>query len=128
MGALVGSFYAAGHDVATMKKVAKAFKRRLYADYTMPRLGFLKGDRIRRLVHAYTYGKPIEELRIPLGIVACDLQTGESLFLRKVQYPKPSARASAYRAFSSRKNERTYVSRRRGGRQNPGFRRKRYGC
>ncbi|MCI4059953.1 patatin-like phospholipase family protein, partial [Bacillus cereus] len=29
MGALVGSFYAAGHDVATMRKVAKAFKRRL---------------------------------------------------------------------------------------------------
>lgn len=83
MGALVGSFYAAGHDVATMKKVAKAFKRRVYADYTMPRLGFLKGDRIRQLVHAYTYGKPIEELRIPLGIVACDLQTGEKLVFTK---------------------------------------------
>ncbi|MBL3615677.1 patatin-like phospholipase family protein, partial [Bacillus sp. RHFS18] len=36
MGALVGSFYAAGHDEATMKKDAKAFKRRLYADNTMP--------------------------------------------------------------------------------------------
>ena len=65
-----------------MKKVAKAFKRRLYADYTMPRLGFLKGDRIRQLVHAYTYGKPIEELRIPLGIV-CDLQTGENSFYER---------------------------------------------
>lgn len=83
MGALVGSFYAAGHDVATMKKVAKAFKRRLYADYTMPRLGFLKGDRVRQLVHAYTFGKPIEELQIPLGIVACDLQTGEKIVFRK---------------------------------------------
>ncbi|CAN2251944.1 patatin-like phospholipase family protein [Bacillus vallismortis] len=83
MGALVGSFYAAGHDVATMKKVAKAFKRRLYADYTVPRLGFLKGDRVRQLVHAYTFGKPIEELQIPLGIVACDLQTGEKIVFRK---------------------------------------------
>ncbi|MBT2573474.1 patatin family protein [Bacillus sp. ISL-51] len=83
MGALVGSFYAAGHDVAKMKKVAKAFKRRLYADYSIPRLGFLKGDRIRQLVHAYTFGKPIEELQIPLGIVACDLQTGEKVVFKK---------------------------------------------
>ncbi|MCY8521725.1 patatin family protein [Bacillus atrophaeus] len=83
MGALVGSFHAAGHDVETMKKVAKAFKKRLYADYTMPKLGFLKGDRVRQLVHAYTFGKPIEELQIPLGIVACDLQTGEKVVFHK---------------------------------------------
>ena len=33
--------------------------------------------------YAYTYGKPIEELQIPLGIVACDLQTGEKLVFTK---------------------------------------------
>lgn len=84
MGALVGSFYAAGHDVATMKKSPKPLNGGFMLIIQCPDSVF-KGDRVRRLVHAYTFGKPIEELQIPLGIVACDLQTGERLYSAKDQ-------------------------------------------
>ncbi|CAM5395035.1 hypothetical protein BSAF29S_04127 [Bacillus safensis subsp. safensis] len=43
IGALVGSFYAAGQDVEKMKKLALVFRRKYYADYTLPKIGLLKG-------------------------------------------------------------------------------------
>ncbi|MFJ5963513.1 patatin-like phospholipase family protein [Bacillus sp. NPDC093026] len=83
IGALVGSFYAAGQDIEKMKKLALVFRRKYYADYTLPKIGLLKGNRILQMIHTFTYGKKIEELKIPLAIVACDLQTGEKVVFKK---------------------------------------------
>lgn len=68
IGALVGSFYAAGQDVEKMKKLALVFRRKYYADYTLPKIGLLKGNRILQLIHTFTYGKKFEELRMPLVV------------------------------------------------------------
>lgn len=83
IGALVGSFYAAGQDVEKMKKLALVFRRKYYADYTLPKIGLLKGNRILQLIHTFTYGKKFEELRMPLAVVACDLETGEKVVFKK---------------------------------------------
>ncbi|WP_169056460.1 patatin-like phospholipase family protein [Bacillus pumilus] len=83
IGALVGSFYAAGQDVEKMKKLALVFRRKYYADYTLPKIGLLKGHRILQLIHTFTYGKKFEELRMPLAVVACDLETGEKVVFKK---------------------------------------------
>ncbi|MFJ7976286.1 patatin-like phospholipase family protein [Peribacillus sp. JNUCC 23] len=79
MGALVGSFYAAGSDVERLYRLSKAFKRKYYLDFTVPKMGFVAGKKVKELIRVFTYNKRIEELDIPLAIVATDIKKGEKV-------------------------------------------------
>jgi NTE family protein len=83
MGALVASFYATGHPIDRLYKLAIAFKRKYYLDFTVPKMGFIAGNRVKELVKVFTQGKNIEELNIPLAIVATDLVNGEKVVFKK---------------------------------------------
>ncbi|MFC0271173.1 patatin-like phospholipase family protein [Metabacillus herbersteinensis] len=83
MGALVGSFYAAGIDIDRLYKFAIAFKRKYYLDFTVPKMGFVAGNRVKDLIRLFTHGKNIEELDIPLAIVATDLYEGKKVVFKK---------------------------------------------
>jgi NTE family protein len=83
MGALVASFFAAGHDIDRLYKLAMAFKRKYYLDFTVPKMGFVAGNRVKELVKVFTQGKNIEDLDIPIAIVATDLLKGEKVVFRK---------------------------------------------
>jgi NTE family protein len=82
MGALIGSFYGAGHSIDRLYNLAIAFKRKYYLDFTVPKMGFIAGNRIKELIRVFTQGKNIEELKIPLAIVATDLMKGERVVFR----------------------------------------------
>lgn len=82
MGALVASFYGAGLDIDRLYKLALAFKRKYYLDFTVPKMGFIAGKRVKELIRVFTHGKNIEQLDIPIGIVATDLLTGEKVVFR----------------------------------------------
>jgi NTE family protein len=77
MGALVGAFYGSGYDMKTMVKLSSAFRRKYYLDFTFPRMGFIAGNKVKELVKFFTKGKKIEELSLPVAIVATDLLKGE---------------------------------------------------
>ncbi|MBA9024982.1 MULTISPECIES: patatin-like phospholipase family protein [Bacillaceae] len=79
MGALVGSFYAAGSDVERLYRLSKVFKRKYYLDFTVPKMGFVAGKKVKELIRVFTYNKRIEELDIPLAIVATDIKKGEKV-------------------------------------------------
>ncbi len=79
MGALVGSFYAAGSDIERLYRLSKAFKRKYYLDFTVPKMGFVAGKKVKELIRVFTYNKRIEELDIPLAIVATDIKKGEKV-------------------------------------------------
>ena len=81
MGALVGSFYAMGHDMDRLYKIATAFKRKYYLDFTVPKMGFVSGNRVKELIRMFTQNKNIEELDIPLSIVTTDLEKAEKVVL-----------------------------------------------
>ncbi|MEK3800157.1 patatin-like phospholipase family protein [Peribacillus sp. FSL H8-0477] len=83
MGALVGSFYAAGSDTDRLYKLAKAFKRKYYLDFTVPKMGFVSGKRVKDLIRVFTYNKSLENLDIPIAIVATDIRTGEKVIFRE---------------------------------------------
>ncbi|MGD6816293.1 patatin-like phospholipase family protein [Metabacillus sp. 84] len=83
MGALVGSFYAAGLEIKSLYQIAAAFKRSYYLDVTIPKMGFIAGEKIKGLIRAFTKGNNIEDLNIPLAIVATDLCTGEKVVFKK---------------------------------------------
>jgi NTE family protein len=83
MGALIGSFYSSGIQIQNLYKIAKAFKRKYYLDFTIPKMGFIAGHRIKELITIFTHGKNIEDLEIPLAIVATDLIRGERVVFRE---------------------------------------------
>ncbi|MBA2870695.1 NTE family protein [Anoxybacillus calidus] len=82
MGALVASLYASGLGIERLYKLAKAFKRNDYIDLTVPKMGLISGRRIKEFVRLLTKGKRIEDLHIPIGIVATDLQKCEKVVFR----------------------------------------------
>ncbi|KAB2337398.1 patatin family protein [Cytobacillus depressus] len=83
MGAMVGCFYGAGLDIDRLYKLAKAFKRKYYLDFTVPKMGFIAGKKVKELIRILTHGKNIEELDLPVRVVATDLVTGEKVVFEK---------------------------------------------
>ncbi|MDQ0217192.1 patatin family protein [Peribacillus cavernae] len=79
MGALVGAFYAAGSDIERLYMLSRVFKRKYYLDFTVPKMGFVSGKRVKELIRVLTYGKKLEELDFPVAVVATDIQTGEKV-------------------------------------------------
>lgn len=77
MGSLVGAFYSAGINPEMMKKLAINLKRKYWIDFTVPKMGFVTGEKIKEMVRILTHGKNLEQLSIPLAIVATDLEKGE---------------------------------------------------
>lgn len=82
MGALVGSFYGAGIEMSRLYTLSTAFKRKYFLDFTVPKMGFIAGKKVMEFIKVFTHGKNIEELSIPLGIVATDLLTGEKVVFK----------------------------------------------
>jgi NTE family protein len=83
MGALVGCFYGAGLDIDRLYKLAGAFKRKYYLDFTVPKMGFLAGKKVKELIRLFTHGKNLEDLDIPVRVVATDLKSGEKVVFSK---------------------------------------------
>ncbi|WP_240375141.1 patatin-like phospholipase family protein [Bacillus piscicola] len=82
MGGLIASLYGAGQTPETMEAFARYFKRRFYLDFTVPKLGFVQGERVKELIHVLSKKKNLQDMELPVGIVAADLQTGESVLFR----------------------------------------------
>ncbi|MEH7086369.1 patatin-like phospholipase family protein [Neobacillus drentensis] len=82
MGALVASFYGSGIDMDRLYKLSTAFKRKYFLDFTVPKMGFISGKKVKEFIKVFTHGKNIEELSIPIGIVATDLLTGEKVVFK----------------------------------------------
>jgi NTE family protein len=76
-GALVGSLYAAGFDAAELERRAMAFDLARVFDFTFNKFGKFKGEGLQKLVNEVLQGKPIEQLKRPLAIVATKVPIGE---------------------------------------------------
>ena len=93
MGALVGTLFAAGSDTERLYRMSRLFKRKYYLDFTLPKMGFVSGNRVKELIRVFTYGKRLEELDIPVAVVTTDIQTGEKVVFREGPIA-PAVRAS----------------------------------
>jgi NTE family protein len=93
MGALVGVFFAADSDIDRLYKMSRVFKRKYYLDFTLPRMGFVSGKRVKELIRVFTFDKRLEELDIPVAVVTTDIRTGEKVVFREGPIA-PAVRAS----------------------------------
>ncbi len=75
-GAIVASFFAAGKSVAELEALGTGMHWKDLAGITVPRLGFLSGEKVRKFVADEIGDVEFRDLKIPLAIVASDLTAG----------------------------------------------------
>jgi len=81
-GSLVAALYASGKSGAELATLAQAMDGGAITDWSFPARGLIRGEALARFVREHTGGKRIEQMRMPLGIVAADLDSGEGIVFR----------------------------------------------
>lgn len=84
-GSLVAAMYASGMPGAELERVAMQMQEAEITDWSLPILGrgLLRGDALARYVRRHVEGRLIEDMKIPLGVLATDLQTGRGVLFRR---------------------------------------------
>ena len=84
-GSLVAAFYASGKTGAQLQKVAETMEEATFTDWTLPIFsrGMLRGEALARYVSAQVNGRLIENMALPLGIVATDLNSGQGVLFQR---------------------------------------------
>jgi len=83
MGALIGASYALGISLDHMEKIACAFTTNKLLDPAVPRMGLLAGKRLEAVVKEITENKGFSDCRIPLAVVATDIERNEEIVYRE---------------------------------------------
>jgi NTE family protein len=86
IGAFIGALYAADVPVGQMEEVALNVDWRRMArliDPTFPTAGLIDGKKVSLFMSELLPVGTFEELRIPLAVVATDVETGEPLIIKK---------------------------------------------
>lgn len=89
-GSIIAALYASGISPAEMEEIVLKLKPRAYLDlnwldllgYVLSRGrthvdGFIKGDKLEKLIFKLTGGKSIKDSSLPLAVIACDINTGQ---------------------------------------------------
>ena len=84
-GSLVAALYASGKTGAQLQQMAETMDEGTFADWTLPifNRGILRGDALARYVHTQVVGRLIEDMPLPLGILATDLNSGQGVLFQR---------------------------------------------
>ena len=93
-GSLVAALYASGKSGAELAALAQSMDETAITDWSFPGRGLIRGEALARYVRQHTGGRPIEQMKLPLGIVATDLDNGNGIVFR-VGDPGVAVRASS---------------------------------
>jgi len=93
-GSLVAALYAAGKSGAELGMLALGMDESAITDWAFPGRGVIRGEALARYVREQTGGRSIEQLKLPLGIVATDLDSGQAILFQRGD-PGVAVRASS---------------------------------
>jgi len=84
-GSLVAALYASGKTPADLVRVAQSMQEAEITDWMLPILnrGALRGEALARYVNTQVGGRTLEQMSIPVGIVATDLGNGDAITFRR---------------------------------------------
>ncbi len=84
-GSLVAALYASGKSSAELQKAALAIDEVAITDWMLPLVGrgMFRGDALGRYVNEAVGGRLIDQMAIPLGVVATDLGNGQAVLFRR---------------------------------------------
>jgi NTE family protein len=93
-GSLVAALYASGKNGAALAAMADTMDESAFTDWAFPGRGLIRGEALAKFVRDNTGGRSIEQMRVPLGIVATDLDSGQPI-LFQLGDPGVAVRASS---------------------------------
>lgn len=82
-GSLVAALYASGRNGAALAAMADQMDESAFADWAFPGRGLIRGEALARYVRENTGGRTIEQMVVPLGIVATDLDSGQPILFQR---------------------------------------------
>lgn len=84
-GSLVAALYASGKDAAELERAALSMDEATLTDWILPLVsrGLMRGEALARYVRQAVGGKLIEQMKLPLGILATDLGSGQGVLFRR---------------------------------------------
>ncbi len=82
-GSLVAALYAHGKTAAELATVALTMDEGAITDWAFPSRGLIRGEALARFVREQTGNTPIEKMKLPLGIVATDLDSGAGVLFQR---------------------------------------------
>jgi NTE family protein len=84
-GSLVAAMYASGKTSAQLQQTALNMEEVAITDWMLPLVGrgMFRGDALARYVNDLVAGRLIENMVIPLGIVATDLNSGQAVLFQR---------------------------------------------
>ncbi len=84
-GSMVAAMYASGKTAAELEAAALSMEEATLTDWSLPILGrgMLRGEALTRYVRQAVGGKLLENMSIPLGVLATDLATGQGVLFRR---------------------------------------------
>ena len=82
-GSLVAALYASGKNGLALAAMADSMDESAITDWAFPGRGLIRGEALARFVRESTGGKTIEQMRMPLGIVATDLDNGAPVLFQR---------------------------------------------
>ena len=82
-GSLVAALYASGKPGAELARLALAMDESAITDWSFPTRGLIRGEALARYVRDNTAGRLIEQMALPLGIVATDLDSGAPMLFQR---------------------------------------------
>lgn len=84
-GSLVAALYASGMPGAELERVAMDMQEAELTDWSLPILGrgLLRGEALQRYVRRTVDNRLIEDMPLPLGVLATDLHSGRGVLFRR---------------------------------------------
>ncbi len=84
-GSLVAALYASGKTSAQLQQTALNMEEVAFTDWMLPIFGrgMFRGDALARYVNELVSNRSIENMLIPLGIVATDLGNGDAVLFQR---------------------------------------------
>ncbi len=82
-GSLVAAMYASGKTGPEMAMLAQNMDEGAITDWAFPTRGLIRGEALARYVREQTGGRTIEQMKLPLGIVATDLDNGTPILFQR---------------------------------------------
>jgi len=82
-GSLVATLYASGKGGVLLGQLADGMDETAFTDWSFPGRGLIRGEALAKYVRDNTGGRSIEQMRVPLGIVATDLDNGQAILFQR---------------------------------------------
>ena len=82
-GSVVAALFASGRSGRELAAIADAMDETAFADWSYPGRGLIRGEALARFIREKTNHRQIEQMKIPLGVAATDLDSGQPILFRR---------------------------------------------